>query len=492
MKLCLETLVNYSITNKNFTLEQLRTLSASCVLLNHYHVKLLDTLCESYIDQDVPTNDLAILSFIFSNSSYTNQKVIHLFEKNLKNDVVNIDLPSFCLNLHKIGVKVPEEYINLINVESLKPSTLIGLLGLFSQFPSKQMAILNKFKSINFSDLEKIPSVIPDYNFKILEYITNGSFTNITHVLFDLFISEGLLNSDDTRLLSLITKLPVHWILGNFEKINFGRVKTENIGDSILIQTGLIAFLRFCRDGMTFGLENNHSLMDNIQNSINEMERIHKISHLDTLLDTLPAEELDKTPTILINQLKKTLKMDIRVITLAYTCHETEVVHGKFMIFLIKGTLDSLFLSFPENFLSCDHQDFQCSWIPPGKVPRLEMLSKILVLCDKNENEKDSSQIHLNIEFPKDDKSKLNLNTEGNEVNKELKTPVVIISPKPLVDYERLYKKMMEIKPNTKGNNRLGNEEILLFDLENEVIYDEKVASNDPVYKREMLYKVIN
>ncbi|KAF5153084.1 hypothetical protein TpMuguga_03g02675 [Theileria parva strain Muguga] len=104
-----------------------------------------------------------------------------------------------------------------------------------------------------------------------------------------------------------------------------------------------------------------------------------------------------------------------------------------------------------------------------------------LIVCDKNETEKDSSQIHLNIEFPKDDESKLNLSTGGSEQDKEVKTPVVIISPKPLVDYERLYKKMMELKPNTTGNNR----------LENEVIYDEKVASNDPVYKREMLYKLL-
>ncbi|KAF5153083.1 RAP domain protein [Theileria parva strain Muguga] len=372
----LETLVQYSITNKSFTLEQLRTICASCVILNHYHVKLLDTLCESYINQDVGINDLAILSFIFSNSSYTNRKVIHLFEKNLKNDVGNIDLPSFCLNLHKIGVKVPEDYINLINVDSLKTDTLINLLVLFSKFPSKQIPVLNKLKSINLGDMEKIPNVTEDYKFKILEYIANGSFTKTTHDLFNLFISEGLFNSDDTRLIPLLTKLPVHWILENFEKIDFKGVKTENVDDSTIIQTGLISFLKFCNDGLTCSPETSKMLMDKIQNSINEMERIHNISHLDTIFDMLPAEELDATPHILINQIRKTLNIEI----------QTEVIQGKLKIFLIKGSRDSLFLTFPEDFLSSDHLDFQCSWIPPGKVPRLEVLSKMYYITSLNYN----------------------------------------------------------------------------------------------------------
>ncbi|EKX73578.1 signal peptide containing protein [Theileria equi strain WA] len=76
-------------------------------------------------------------------------------------------------------------------------------------------------------------------------------------------------------------------------------------------------------------------------------------------------------------------------------------------------------------------------------------------------------------------------NTEirGDEpgTSTDIKTPVVIIAPKAIVDYEKLYKKMMEVGPGTTKTQT----------KERETLYDEKVALSDPVSRRELLFELL-
>ncbi|GBE61327.1 Streptococcus pyogenes, putative [Babesia ovata] len=82
----------------------------------------------------------------------------------------------------------------------------------------------------------------------------------------------------------------------------------------------------------------------------------------------------------------------------------------------------------------------------------------------------DPGGIHLNIgiltfltigldfsEYPKDEQNgKLDVATGDGAAPSDIRTPVVIIAPKPLVDYERLYKKMMHSAPSEKGHANIG------------------------------------
>lgn len=92
----------------------------------------------------------------------------------------------------------------------------------------------------------------------------------------------------------------------------------------------------------------------------------------------------------------------------------------------------------------------------------------------------DSGRIHLNIDYPRDDKDgSLHVNTGKNVDPAELKTPVVIIASKPMVDYERLYKKMMEESPRKKEN------------IEKDVVYNKNASKADPASRREMLFELL-
>ncbi|ORM40529.1 uncharacterized protein BXIN_2134 [Babesia sp. Xinjiang] len=105
-----------------------------------------------------------------------------------------------------------------------------------------------------------------------------------------------------------------------------------------------------------------------------------------------------------------------------------------------------------------------------------------------------SGGIHLNIEYPEDKSSGhldvatgtffcllLSLYTGGNAEPSDIKTPVVIIAPKPLLDYERLYKKMMHSPPRTNGHEG----------VEKDVIYNKKAAYSDPVSRRQLLFELL-
>lgn len=90
--------------------------------------------------------------------------------------------------------------------------------------------------------------------------------------------------------------------------------------------------------------------------------------------------------------------------------------------------------------------------------------------------------IHLNIEYPKEDKNgSLNVNTGDNDDSSEVKTPVVIIAPKSLLDYERLYKKIMSKPPQ---QNKRDN-------IERDALYNERVAYSDPASRRKLLFELL-
>ncbi|GFE55766.1 fumarate reductase, putative [Babesia ovis] len=93
-----------------------------------------------------------------------------------------------------------------------------------------------------------------------------------------------------------------------------------------------------------------------------------------------------------------------------------------------------------------------------------------------------SNGIHLNIEYPKDDQNgRLNVATGDAAEPSDIKTPVVIIAPKPLLDYERLYKKMMHSPPRENGHEG----------VERNMLYDKKVAYSDPVSRRQLLFELL-
>ncbi|EDO05324.1 uncharacterized protein BBOV_I002420 [Babesia bovis T2Bo] len=96
--------------------------------------------------------------------------------------------------------------------------------------------------------------------------------------------------------------------------------------------------------------------------------------------------------------------------------------------------------------------------------------------------ESSSSGIHLNIEYPKDDTpGHLNVATGDGDEAANPKTPVVIIAPKALVDYERLYKKMMQNAPPVKGHEN----------IEKGLLYDKKEAYSDPASRRQLLFELL-
>lgn len=94
----------------------------------------------------------------------------------------------------------------------------------------------------------------------------------------------------------------------------------------------------------------------------------------------------------------------------------------------------------------------------------------------------DGGGIHLNIEYPNNDmKGGLDVDTGSRVEPSDVKTPVVIIAPKPLLDYERLYKKMMDTAPRPGSNGA----------IEKEVLYNEKVVHSDPVSRRQLLFELL-
>ncbi|CDR95492.1 membrane protein, putative [Babesia bigemina] len=94
----------------------------------------------------------------------------------------------------------------------------------------------------------------------------------------------------------------------------------------------------------------------------------------------------------------------------------------------------------------------------------------------------DPGGIHLNIEYPKDEqKGKLDVATGDGVGSSDIRTPVVIIAPKPLVDYERLYKKMMHSAPSEKGR----------ANIEKDLLYNKKVAYSDPSSRRQLLFELL-
>ncbi|UKK01727.2 hypothetical protein MACK_001080 [Theileria orientalis] len=478
-------------------------------------------------------NDLGILSFIFSKSSFTNEKVASIFERNLNRidtphfiELNGTDLPSFCLNLQNIGVKVPENLINLIDFKSLQPNLLMEMLDLFSLYPSKQESILVKCKEIKRNTED---------NLRLLNYISRGPFNEISRQMFKLVMKDAneLGESDLSALLgdACLLKLPVIWLLEE-QLYDLNHTGSSEFAKMLLcVQASMISLIRFFTKDSVNGHSNNHSLVNN--NSMSPlMDKIEaKISGitdqnslLNTLLDVIPLET--DVPRILVKELERLLCKDIK---------ET-VIYERLKVMLIEDTQSVLFPIYPNDLIqledsngseTCRRKTEETSGsiethsqpnppemasiqvgagpsfygIPPCTVPRIPVLIKMYIISklnynlipvcyygwsklgddDKKARYLDSSHIHLNIEYPEDDAGKLNLNTGENHQKLELKTPVVIISPTPLVDYERLYKKMMKIKPGVNGKKN----------PENDVIYDEKVVLNDPVYKREMLYKLL-
>ncbi|UKJ89214.1 hypothetical protein MACJ_002462 [Theileria orientalis] len=399
------------------------------------------------------------------------------------------------------------------------------MLDLFSLYPSKQEPILVKCKEIKRSTED---------NLKLLNYISRGPFNEISRQLFKLVISDAkeLGDSDLSVLLAdeCLLKLPVIWLLEE-QLYELNHTGSGEFAKTLLcVKASIVSFIRFFTNDTVTGYSNNHcSVNDSMSPLINKIEaQLSEITDqnllLNKLLDVIPLET--DVPRILVKEFERLLCKEIK---------ET-VIHERLKVMLVEDTQSVIFPIYPNDLIqleankggdTCGRKTWETSrsiethsqpnppetprfrlgagpgfyGIPPCTVPRIPVLIKMYIISKLNydlipvcyygwsklgdDYEKakylDSSHIHLNIEYPEDDAGKLNLNTGENDQKLELKTPVVIISPTPLVDYERLYKKMMKIKPGVSGKKN----------PENDVIYDEKVVLNDPVYKREMLYKLL-
>ncbi|BAM41535.1 uncharacterized protein TOT_030000798 [Theileria orientalis strain Shintoku] len=515
-----DTLVQLVLKN-NFTLDELKSVSISCTLLGHHDSDLLSKLCDMYHKDNscLTLNDLGILSFIFSKSSFTNDKVVSIFERNLNRtdnphlvELNGMDLPSLCLNLHSMGVQVPENLINLIDFKSLQPNLSMEMLDLFSLYPSKQESILDKCKEIKRSTED---------NIKLLNYISRGPFNEISRQLFNIVMRDAIkLGKSDLSVLladACLLKLPVTWLLEEqMYDLNHG-CSSEFEKMLLCVQASIISFIMFFTNGNVTGYSNEHWLVNNHNMSllINKIEgKLSGItdekSLLNTLLDVVPLE--NDVPHILVKEFERLLCKEIKVqfhpldihpfFTSKHITNET-VIYERIKVMLVEDTQSVFFPIYPNDLIQLEMPRNGLAvgpsfhGIPPCSVPRTPVLIKMyiisklkynlipvcyyewnrlgdddekakylliyicvcvnLIICDDNGPEQDSSHIHLNIEYPQDEAGKLNLNTGENQQKLELKTPVVIISPTPLVDYERLYKKMMKIKPGVSGKKNPGN-----------------------------------
>ncbi|KAK2197537.1 hypothetical protein BdWA1_000539 [Babesia duncani] len=100
--------------------------------------------------------------------------------------------------------------------------------------------------------------------------------------------------------------------------------------------------------------------------------------------------------------------------------------------------------------------------------------------------------ISTSVEYPQEEgkSASVDLNTEAENLrNRVIKTPVIIISPKHLVDYERLYKKMLDKQIHIGEAEAFNGSSSK--NIEKEALYNSKITYSDPVSRRDLLYEML-
>ncbi|CDR95493.1 hypothetical protein, conserved [Babesia bigemina] len=128
----LESLANFICKSDGFSAHDLRTILTSYALSSYRNDALLKHATDSFnAHPGLTLNELAILSFAYATLEYCTADVHALFQRHLVHegegsgtgildaDGPQVDLPLFCSNLDRLGVKVPRTVIDRINIETL-------------------------------------------------------------------------------------------------------------------------------------------------------------------------------------------------------------------------------------------------------------------------------------------------------------------------------------------------------------------------------------
>ncbi|EKX73577.1 hypothetical protein BEWA_036130 [Theileria equi strain WA] len=257
------TLVNFACNGSNgFRLEDHRILLTSYAIIGYYDEKLLEIVLDGYSKtKNLSSNDLGILSFIFSKLDYKNDRVKQLFYKHKIDSVELFDIPSFCANLYKLDITVPENLVKRIDVDKLSAELFFDTVPLLARSIFPDELIMTKY-------LEFIKDSTFDDHVKILEYIVNSEFTESMEKLCNMCIKhifEGISRDnlhalpaegetfantssiDNFQTLQLLIKLPCCWLYDYIEKFGtiFKSVPIKYKSQFITLLFGLYTFFDF-------------------------------------------------------------------------------------------------------------------------------------------------------------------------------------------------------------------------------------------------------
>eukprot|EP00371_Babesia_bovis_P000244 XP_001608891.1 hypothetical protein [Babesia bovis T2Bo] len=150
----LESLAEYICMSDGFSEYDLRNILTSYAMVGYQSPALFKYVTERFLSaQGVSINDVAILSFGYTSVNYITPEVRTLFEKHIFLDGKGhpslmdlkdcaVDIPLFCLNLDRMGLKIPNELIELIRIDDLTESCFLKLAHLLPITEKTQRKVL--------------------------------------------------------------------------------------------------------------------------------------------------------------------------------------------------------------------------------------------------------------------------------------------------------------------------------------------------------------
>ncbi|GIX64107.1 uncharacterized protein BcabD6B2_35420 [Babesia caballi] len=528
----LESLAKFICRNEGFTPHDLRNILTSYALSGYCSPSLLKYATDQFLSlPGLSLNELAILSFAYVSLGYNSPDVRELFQRHLCRGAITtnlgaldddrppVDLPLFCANLDQLGVAIPDELMERIDINTLSADQFFKVVHLLPADAASQQQVLERYLAH-----ESVPTV--QSHLRVLEYTTKGDFCvlSLLHRAGDECKDGKCMVLGEHRYAELDTSPDYeHKPHGNSSGHYHITLPNESLkvtarendcsgldskGDASNPMDSLDTFCHLLLRVPPLLLPSNLNLLGltakgrlsvpalrdlallmskalvdgnwNVESQLEELALANGTSLLSLIESHIAESDVCRSPALLSADLERCLGSDVDVrcrvgvLTVAAVLRTAKV---------------AVIPLYPEDFVCLGEESTSASepWAPPGSGARADVYATIYYLRRHSFKVSASSEERRPPRPIPPASTSTSVRTPSSKFDTMSKnTPRTTTAAdstwlQPLLDYDRLYKKMMQGTPRAGGHAT----------VEKDVLYNKKAAYSDPVSRRQLLFELL-